>query len=86
MVEVNEKQKNTPWRSTTASTAAAFISTKTRMKHQESNVAIFHPPIHFLYPFVLFIVARGLSQQAPGERQDRSVIHHRAMAVLCHNI
>lgn len=39
-----------------------------RVKHGH-----FHPSIHFLYPLVLFIVKRGFSQHALGERQASNV-------------
>lgn len=79
------QRKNTPSRSKTASRAAAFIS-KRQGWSTESQTWQFsiRPSISTL---VLFIVARGwsLSQHAPGERQDRSVIYHRALAVLYHS-
>lgn len=57
-----------------------------RVKRGDFPIRPFVRPSVLCTHFVLFIVAGGLSQHALGERQGRSVIYHRAMAVLCHSI
>lgn len=81
---ISNERRSTRSRSTTSSKSSSppFVKDKNEAPRvKRGNFPLIHPSaIHLL---VLFIAARGwcLSQHALGERQDRLVIYHRAMAV-----